>query len=103
MKLPHPATEQIELTNVLAALGDETRLAIVRALAANDALPMNCGSFGHLGSKTNISYHLAKLREAGVTSTEVVGTSRMVSIRRDELDRRFPGLMESVIALEKQA
>lgn len=96
MKLPHPNAEQIELTNVLAALGDSTRLAIVRTLAAN-AAPMNCGSFAEHGSKTNISYHLAKLRESGVTMTEVSGTSRMVSLRRTELDRLFPGLMASII------
>ena len=62
MKLPHPSTDQISLTNVLAALGDPTRLAIVRTLATA-GVPMNCGTFAELGSKTNISYHLAKLRE----------------------------------------
>lgn len=95
MKLPHPSADQIELTNVLAALGDPTRLAIVRTLAGTEA-PLNCGSFNELGSKTNISYHLAKLRESGVTLTEVSGTSRMVSLRVAELDRLFPGLLASV-------
>ncbi|MIL10038.1 ArsR family transcriptional regulator, partial [Salmonella enterica subsp. enterica] len=82
--------------HVLAALGDETRLAIVRKLATAQA-PMNCGTFTELGSKTNISYHLAKLREAGVTFTEVSGTSRLVTLRASELDSRFPGLMASVV------
>lgn len=98
MKLPHPLADQIELTNVLAALGDPTRLAIVRALAANEGAAMNCGSFNGLGSKTNISYHLAKLREAGVTSTEVKGASRMISLRQADLDRLFPGLMTSIVS-----
>jgi len=102
MKLPHPSTDQISLTNVLAALGDPTRLAIVRTLATA-GVPMNCGTFAELGSKTNISYHLAKLRESGVTLTEVSGTSRKVSLRLVELGRLFPGLMESVIGTEETA
>lgn len=98
MTLPHPAVDQIALPSVLAVLGDQTRLAIVAWLARHEGTPMNCGQFLDFGSKTNLSYHLAKLREAGVTRTEVVGTSRLITLRRDDLDRRFPGLLDSVIA-----
>jgi DNA-binding transcriptional ArsR family regulator len=99
MTLPHPTADQIALPNVLAVLGDPTRLAIVAELARNAGGPMNCGSFLDLcSSKTNLSYHLAKLREAGVTRTEVAGTSRFTSLRREDLDRRFPGLLDSVLA-----
>ena len=97
MTLPHPTADQISLPNVLAVLGDPTRLAIVRYLASK-GVPLNCSQFLDLGSKTNLSYHLAKLREAGVTRAEVVGTSRLITLRRDDLDRRFPGLLDSVIA-----
>jgi hypothetical protein len=38
------------------------------------------------------------LREAGITRTRVSGTQRLVSLRRDELERRFPGLLDSVLA-----
>ncbi|TIL71325.1 MAG: transcriptional regulator, partial [Mesorhizobium sp.] len=34
MTLPHPTADQISLSNVLAVLGDPTRLAIVRYLAS---------------------------------------------------------------------
>jgi DNA-binding transcriptional ArsR family regulator len=98
MTLSHPNAEQISLPNVLAVLGDPTRLAIVRYLASKAGVPLNCSQFLDLGSKTNLSYHLAKLREAGVTRAEVVGTSRLITLRRDDLDRRFPGLLDSVIA-----
>jgi DNA-binding transcriptional ArsR family regulator len=98
MILPHPSIDQIDLANVLAVLGDQTRLAIVKYLARNEGAPMNCSQFLDFGSKTNLSYHLAKLREAGVTRTEVSGTSRLISLRRAELDRRFPGLLDSIIA-----
>ncbi|TGQ36446.1 MULTISPECIES: helix-turn-helix transcriptional regulator [unclassified Mesorhizobium] len=98
MTLPHPTADQISLPNVLAVLGDPTRLAIVRYLASKEGVPLNCGQFLDLGSKTNLSYHLAKLRETGITRTEVVGTSRLITLRRDDLDRRFPGLLDSIIA-----
>lgn len=98
MILPHPNVDQISLPNVLAVLGDPTRLAIVRYLASREGEPVKCGTFLDLGSKTNLSYHMAKLREAGVTRTEVSGTSRLSSLRRDDLDARFPGLLDSIIA-----
>ncbi|TPL84518.1 helix-turn-helix transcriptional regulator [Mesorhizobium sp. B2-3-13] len=98
MSLPHPNTDQISLPIVLGVLGDPTRLAIVRYLASKEGVPLNCSRFLDLASKTNLSYHLAKLREAGVTRTEVVGTNRMITLRRADLDARFPGLLDSVIA-----
>ena len=98
MSLLHPATDQIDLATVLSVLGDRTRLAIVGYLARNQGVEINCSRFLDLGSKTNVSYHLAKLREAGVTRTEVRGTNRLISLRRADLDARFPGLIDSVIA-----
>lgn len=98
MGLQHPTPDQISLANILAALGDETRLAIVGALARNEGANMTCGQFYDLGSKTNLSYHLAKLREAGVVWVEPCGTSRLISLRRETLDGLFPGLLDSIIA-----
>ncbi|MET0742622.1 MAG: helix-turn-helix transcriptional regulator [Microvirga sp.] len=96
--LPHPETEEIAFAQVLAALGDETRLAIVRILAENGEEPMRCGQFLHLGSKTGLSYHLAKLRDAGLVRVQPKGTRRMVQLRRGDLDRRFPGFIDSIVA-----
>ncbi len=98
MRPSHPTPEQITLANVLGVLGDSTRLAIIAQLARDESTPMRCGQFLDLGSKTNISYHVAKLREAGVIYTEAAGTSRLLSLRRDDLDALFPGLLDSVIA-----
>ena len=97
MSLPHPSVDRIDLATVLGVLGDQTRLAIVSSLARSGT-PLACHRFNDLGSKTNISYHLAKLREAGITRTEVRGTSRLISLRRDDLDARFPGLLASILA-----
>ena len=43
------------------------------------------------------SYHLRLLREAGVTRTRAEGTQRLISLRRDDLDGRFPGLVDVLI------
>lgn len=97
MSLRHPSTDQIELANVLAVLGDRTRLAIVRHLAARENVRTNCSQFLELSSKTNLSYHLGKLREAGVTRTDVEGTNRFIWLRRSDLDSQFPGLLDSIL------
>ncbi|WP_172125935.1 helix-turn-helix domain-containing protein [Devosia sp. 919] len=99
MSLPHPDPEQIELHGVLAALGDETRLAIVGCLARSDqSMGLVCGQLGGLTSKTNLTYHVAKLREAGVVHVRPEGTKRRVTLRREDLDGRFPGFLDSVIS-----
>jgi len=101
--LPHPDVQTIALANVLAALGDETRLAIVATLARNDDDAMTCSQFLHLGSKTGLSYHLAKLREAGLVHVRPEGTKRLISLRRADLDQRFPGFLDSVVACNTDA
>ncbi|MFZ2101546.1 MAG: helix-turn-helix domain-containing protein [Oricola sp.] len=98
MQIWHPSREQINLANVLAVLGDPTRLAIVAYLARNEGQAYACGTFNPLGSKTKISYHLAKMREAGITQTEAAGTNRLISLRRDDLEARFPGLLDTILA-----
>jgi DNA-binding transcriptional ArsR family regulator len=73
--LPHPASDQIELAAVLEALSDPTRLGIVIELADRKTeWEARCGEFSHLGSKTNLTYHFAKLRAAGVTHARAEGT-----------------------------
>src|SRR5262245_41484265 len=96
--LPHPLREQIELAAVLEALSDPTRLGIVVGLADQKAeWEARCGEFSHLASKTNLTYHFAKLRAAGVTHARAEGTSRFISLRRADLNARFPGLLDTVI------
>ncbi|WP_157020122.1 ArsR/SmtB family transcription factor [Mesorhizobium xinjiangense] len=97
MALWHPELDQIELSSVLNALGDPTRLAIVGYLASHEGSGMACGEFCDLGSKTGLSYHFSRLREAGIIRVEPSGTRRLVTLRRDALDRRFPGLIDSVL------
>ena len=95
----HPTREQIELPMVLDCLSDPTRLAIVFILAGNDerVQELRCGDFNACGGKSNLAYHFAKLREAGLIETRIVGTTRYQRLRRQDLDARFPGLLDAII------
>jgi DNA-binding transcriptional ArsR family regulator len=90
-----PETQDLDLTTILQALGDPVRLKIVRMLAAGGE--QVCGSMELGVSKSTRSHHFKTLREAGVTRTRVEGTHRHVSLRRDDLEARFPGLLEAVL------
>jgi DNA-binding transcriptional ArsR family regulator len=95
---PHPTCEQIELPMVLDCLSDPIRLAIVYNLARYDqATELRCGDFYGLSGKSNLAYHFAKLREAGLIQTRIAGTTRFMKLRRKDLDVRFPGLLDAVL------
>jgi DNA-binding transcriptional ArsR family regulator len=91
-----PAREEIELGAVLHALSDPTRLQIVTALDSRpDACPT--GSFDVPVSKSTCTHHFRVLREAGVISQRPEGTSRLNTLRREDLDARFPGLLDAIL------
>jgi DNA-binding transcriptional ArsR family regulator len=96
----HPSREQLELPMVLDCLSDPIRLAIVYNLARVDRTEgeLRCGDFSAFSGKSNLAYHFARLREAGLVRTRIVGTARYMSLRRADLDARFPGLLDAVIA-----
>jgi len=97
--LHHPRIEEVTLPDVLHALSDPVRLQIVRALAERDE--QSCSAVESSVSKSTLSHHFKVLREAGVTHTRVNGTHRYVSLRRDDLETRFPGLLGSVLAASR--
>jgi DNA-binding transcriptional ArsR family regulator len=92
----HPSADALSLPGIMAALSDPVRVEIVRCLAARGEAP--CGAFQVSVSKATRSHHLRVLREAGLTFTRAQGTHRIVSLRRDELDAHFPGLLDAVLA-----
>ena len=93
--LDEPAIDTVQLADVLHALSDPARLEIVRGLAADGE--RQCGTFDLGVTKATRSHHFKVLREAGVTHTRVEGTARHVTLRREELDARFPGLLAAVL------
>ncbi len=90
-----PLREELELPNVLHALSDPLRLEIVREL--DRATELACGRLSVPISKSTLSHHLKVLRDAGLTETRVEGTQRLVSLRRDDLEARFPNLLGCVL------
>lgn len=96
-RLPQPARDEIRIDAVLQALGEPVRLQIVRFLAtAPDGIA--CGEIELQVSPSTRAHHLRTLREAGVISTDVEGTRRISSLRRDDLDELYPGLLAGILA-----
>jgi DNA-binding transcriptional ArsR family regulator len=93
--IEHPITEQLSLPGVLHALSDPVRLGIVEALRDGDELP--CGALDVPVSKSTLSHHLKVLRDAGLTQIRAEGVYRFVSLRRDDIEARFPGLLDCVL------
>lgn len=94
-KLYHPERHNISLTAVLYALGEPIRLKIVKSLAAHGEQP--CGACNALIPKSTLSRHFQVLREAGIIHIRQEGTQRINSLRREDLDARFPGLLDLVL------
>ena len=49
-------------------------------------------------AKSTTTHHLGVLREAGLITTRHEGQRKLATLRRSELDARFPGLLDAVIA-----
>jgi DNA-binding transcriptional ArsR family regulator len=84
------------ITTLLQALADPVRLELLRSLASSDQ-PICCGSFQVPVTKSTLSHHLRVLREAGVIEQRCDGTRRLTSLRRHDLDARYPGLIQSLL------
>jgi DNA-binding transcriptional ArsR family regulator len=91
----HPAQQDISLAGVLYALGDPVRLEIVKRLATVEELP--CCALEVPIAKSTLSHHFKVLREAGVLHCRKEGTQHMNSLRRVDLEARFPGLLETIL------
>jgi DNA-binding transcriptional ArsR family regulator len=94
--IAHPAVEELELGAVLHALSDPVRLQIVAQLAHSDG-EHTCGSFGLPVTKSTCTHHFKVLREAGVIYQRAQGTTRLNRLRREDLDDRFPGLLDTIL------
>jgi DNA-binding transcriptional ArsR family regulator len=97
MSLLHPPAEDLQISSVLHALSDPQRLRIVRSLA-EDPAPRRCGGFDLCVTKSTLTHHFRVLREAGVIDQREEGTARLNRLRREDLDGRFPGLLDAVLS-----
>lgn len=94
--LYNPDIKQISLAGVLYALGDPVRLEIVRRLA--NSQEQCCADFDFAIAKSTMSHHFKILRESGVVWTRKEGTQHLNSLRRQDLDALFPGLLDAVLS-----
>lgn len=93
-----PPLETIDIATVLGSLSDPVRLEIVRQIAGcGQEGELTCGQLEVPVGKSTCSHHLKTLAAAGVIAERGEGTRKYLSLRRDELDERFPGLLDSVL------
>jgi DNA-binding transcriptional ArsR family regulator len=93
--LPQPELAEVDIGTVLQALADPVRLQIVRLLDATGE--GSCTSLEVPVKRSTVSHHLRTLRESGLVATRLVGNTRLSRLRRDDVERRFPGLLGSIL------
>jgi DNA-binding transcriptional ArsR family regulator len=91
-----PKKADLQLTAVLYALSDETRLQIVQSLAKTQEIA--CSYFDIHMPKSSLSHHFRVLRASGLITTRKEGTALLNRLRREDLEERFPGVLDSVLA-----
>jgi len=95
----HPQRKDISLPGVLYALGDPVRLGIVKRLAAQGEL--TCAALEVPIAKSTLSHHFRILRESGVLYCRKEGTQHFNSLRRQDLDVLFPGLLDTILEVSQ--
>ena len=93
--MSHPPVESLSLERVLHALGDTARLAMFRTIAGAEGL--TCGEVCSVQPRSTLSHNTRILREAGLIESERRGKSVINRARIDDLNARFPGLLDLVL------
>ncbi|AKO92820.1 ArsR/SmtB family transcription factor [Priestia filamentosa] len=101
MRTPYqPSRQDIKLPSVLHALSDPLRLKIVKGLS--ETTEQYCSPYLHLNvAKSTLSHHFKVLREAGVIKVRIEGTQHFYSLRTEDLEALFPGLLPSVLRADE--
>lgn len=85
---------------MLFALSDPERLAIARQLVDGPLDMAECHLSNPDVPKSTKSHLMKVLRTAGVVRNEANGRARRLSLRREDLNARFPGLLDAVLSAE---
>ena len=97
----HPGVDDITLDGILHALADPVRRNIVKALKDGQAL--NCSKTCDKLAPSTISFHYKILREAGLIRSEKKGVEVLNTLRCDEVERKFPGLLPAILGCAERA
>lgn len=100
-QIKHPTIEQVELTDIMYALADPTRLEIV-ILLAQAGKKLTCGEINLNRPKSSMSHHFKILRSAGLVETLIEGTEHMNSLRLEEVESKYPGVLSAVLKAAKK-
>ncbi|OLS98215.1 ArsR family transcriptional regulator [Pseudonocardia sp. CNS-004] len=95
----HAAVGDLDLGTVLRALADEHRRAVITELAADESDGERmCQSFDLPVTKQTRTYHFRTLRDAGLICDIDYGNKKGIRLRRADIERRFPGLLDLLVA-----
>jgi DNA-binding transcriptional ArsR family regulator len=98
--LIHPSLEDVTVEGILHALSDPVRVAIFADIAGAGC-PQTCSAFLNVSDKSipksTLSQHFRALREAGLIRSERRGVEMQNTSRCAEIERRFPGLIKSIV------
>jgi DNA-binding transcriptional ArsR family regulator len=98
--LRHPDIDSVRVVDILHALADPVRLAIVRELMeAREGLSCveTMGRVELVLPKSTCSQHFQILREAGLIRCERKGVELSSRLRLREIEGRFPGLLKAIL------
>jgi DNA-binding transcriptional ArsR family regulator len=95
--LLNPSSQDLTLEGLLYALSDPIRLTIVSHLMKKPSMSCAESCAGLRLSKATLSRHYDILRSSGVVFTEKNGAQYTNRVRKDELNRRFPGVLQAII------
>ena len=96
----HPGRDDLSLTTVLAALADPMRLKIVKRLMIETGCQSCTGAAPcPKMAKSTLSHHFRILREAGLVRTVKQGVEHRNSLRLDDMNAQFPGLLDAIMQL----
>lgn len=99
----HPSKEEITLTGVIGALADPVRLRIFISMVERQSA-VSCTQLSPCENmaKSTLSHHFRILREAGLIRTTKQGVENRNCVRQDDIEERFPGLVEKIISLAQK-
>jgi DNA-binding transcriptional ArsR family regulator len=96
----HPSIEDVTVEAILHALSDPVRVAIYADIVGSNC-SQNCSNFLNVSEKaipkSTLSQHFKALREAGLIRGERIGVEMRNSSRCAEIEKRFPGLISSIV------
>lgn len=95
----HPPMHSLSVDAVLHALSDPIRRGIMLKLLSCEGMRCNkaCGDL----PPSTVSFHHRVLRDAGLIRSEKRGVEVVNTVRKAEIDARFPGLLDMILRFHK--